>query len=105
MTEQWRIQDFPEERAPTPQPTILPYFPENCMKLKEFESGGGGASLAPPLDQPLQKRMCNKEIDSQICISILGYAQGRLTIEHQLLFYIVTSNTIAGLYLQKSETE
>ena len=33
---QWRIQDFPEEGAPTPQGggcqhTILPYFPKNCM--------------------------------------------------------------------------
>ena len=29
-----------------PQHTILLNFPENCMKLKEFEPGGG-ASLAP----------------------------------------------------------
>ena len=40
---QWRIQDFPEEGAPTPQlprgvrqHKILPNFPKNCMKLKEF---------------------------------------------------------------------
>ena len=42
---QWRIQDFPEEGAPTPrgrQHTILPYFPKNCMKLKELGPGGGG---------------------------------------------------------------
>ena len=31
------------------QHTILPYFPKNCMKLKEFEPLGGRASLAPPL--------------------------------------------------------
>ena len=31
------------------QHTILPYFPENCMKLKEFGPQGGLASLAPPL--------------------------------------------------------
>ena len=41
---QWRIQDFPEEGAPTPQGgrqhTILPNFPKNCMKLKEFGPGG-----------------------------------------------------------------
>ena len=30
------------------QHTILPYFPKNCMKLKEF-GPGGRASLAPPL--------------------------------------------------------
>ena len=42
---QWRIHDFPEEGAPTPrggrQHTILPNFPKNCMKLKEFGPGGG----------------------------------------------------------------
>ena len=51
----WRIQDFPEEGAPTPwgrQHTILPNFPKNCMKLKEFGSGGG-VPRAPPLDPPL----------------------------------------------------
>ena len=41
---QWRIQDFPEEGAPTlqggRQHTILPNFPKNCMKLKEFGPGG-----------------------------------------------------------------
>ena len=39
---QWRIQDFPEEGAPTPrghQHTILPNFLTNCMKLKEFGPG------------------------------------------------------------------
>ena len=50
---QWRIQDFPEEGAPTPQGghqhTILPKFPKNCMKLKEFGPPGGRASPAPPL--------------------------------------------------------
>ena len=35
------------------QHTILPNFPKNCMKLKEFGLRGGHASLAPPLDQPL----------------------------------------------------
>ena len=28
---------------------ILPNFPINCMKLKEFGPQGGRASLAPPL--------------------------------------------------------
>ena len=44
---QWRIQDFPEEGAPTLQGgcqhTILPNVPQKCMKLKEFGPGGGGA--------------------------------------------------------------
>ena len=56
---QWRIQDFPEEGAPTlgggRQHTILPNFPKKCMKLKEFgPPGGGGARpkfyyVDPPL--------------------------------------------------------
>ena len=40
---QWRIQDFPEMRAPTlggGGHTMLPKFPKNCMKLKEFGPGG-----------------------------------------------------------------
>ena len=59
-TWQWRIQDFPEEGAPTPQGgggrqhTILPKFPKNCMKLKEFGPPGRGARpkfyyVDPPL--------------------------------------------------------
>ena len=43
---QWQIQDFPKEGAPTLQEgrqhTILPNFPKNCMKLKEFGPPGGG---------------------------------------------------------------
>ena len=55
---QWRIQDFPEEGAPTPQGggrqhMILPKFPKNCMKLKEFGPRGGARPLHPPLDPPL----------------------------------------------------
>ena len=30
------------------QRMILPYFPENCMKLKEFGPPGGGVPRAPP---------------------------------------------------------
>ena len=30
------------------QHTILPYFPENCMKLKESGPPGGHSSLTPP---------------------------------------------------------
>ena len=35
------------------QHTILPNFPKNCMKLKEFGPPGGCASLVPPLGPPL----------------------------------------------------
>ena len=38
---QWRIQDFSQVGAPTLQHTILPKFPKNCMKLKEFGPPGG----------------------------------------------------------------
>ena len=54
---QWRIQDFPEEGAPTlqggRQHTILPNFPKNCMKLKEFGPGGGARPKFYYLDPPL----------------------------------------------------
>ena len=51
-SDQWRIQDFPEEGAPTPrgggrQHTILSKFPKNCMKLKEFGPPGGRVPCAP----------------------------------------------------------
>ena len=35
------------------QHTILPKFPKNCMKLKEFEPPGGASLVPPPLDPPL----------------------------------------------------
>ena len=43
---QWRIQDFPKEGA-NPQGGIANLlfgqkFPENCIKMKEFEPRGGG---------------------------------------------------------------
>ena len=61
---QWRIQDFPEEGAPTlrggRQDTILLKFPENCMKLKKIRPPGGGARpLRPPLDPPLSSNNTN----------------------------------------------
>ena len=54
---QWRIQDFPEVGAPTPQGgrqhTILPKFPKNCMKLKEFGPRGGARPKFYYVDPPL----------------------------------------------------
>ena len=37
------------------QHTILPNFPQNCMKLKEFGPPGGMRPSHPTLDPPLQK--------------------------------------------------
>ena len=54
LRSQRRIQEFPRG-APTPrgrQHTILPNFPENCMKSKEFGRPGGGGG-ARPLNPPL----------------------------------------------------
>ena len=59
MRWQWRIQDFPEEGAPTPQRGAPTYdFAKFSQKLHEIEriwtpGGGGPASLVPPLDPPL----------------------------------------------------
>ena len=50
-TYQWRIQDFPQEGAPTPKNLLFSwFFAENCMKMKEFGPPGGGARVpgAPP---------------------------------------------------------
>ena len=53
---QWRIQDFPEEGAPTPGGGgALTYnfakfpknFPKNCMKLKEFGPPGARVPRTP----------------------------------------------------------
>ena len=41
-----RIRDFPEEGPPNVKEAIIwPFFPKNCMKLKQFGPPGG----APPL--------------------------------------------------------
>ena len=52
-TSQWRMQDFPEVGVPTlqgeGQHKILPDFPKNCMKLKEFgPCKGEGARPSRP---------------------------------------------------------
>ena len=57
---QWRIQDFPEEGAPTPRGGGAPTydFAKFSQKLHEIERiwapEGGRASPAPPLDPPLE---------------------------------------------------
>ena len=59
-TVQWRIQDFPEEGAPTPNmgaPTyyLVKNFLKTAWKWKNLDpEGRGRASLAPPLDPPMQ---------------------------------------------------
>ena len=59
-TTQWRIQDFPEEGAPTPQGganiRFCQNFPKTAWNWKNLDpQGRGSASLAPPpLDPPLQ---------------------------------------------------
>ena len=40
---QWRIQDFPGGSQVPKVGVLTYYFAENCMKMKEFEPGGGGA--------------------------------------------------------------
>ena len=53
---QWRIQDFPEERAPTPQGAPKYDFVNVSQKLHEIEriwTRGGGVPRAP-LDPPLK---------------------------------------------------
>ena len=60
-TDTWLVADarFPRGGGTRPrregggQQTILPNFPQNCMKLTEFGNPGARASLAFPLDPPL----------------------------------------------------
>ena len=52
MFSQWRIQDFPEEKVPTPgghQYTILPKFPQKLHEIERIWTRGH-ASLVPPLN-------------------------------------------------------
>ena len=89
---QWRIQNFPEEGAPTPgggrQHTILAYFPKNYMKLKEFGPGGGGMSLVPPLDLPLVMLICWAfcEIHGMVEGTFCSSSTIQLFIHHPLSF-------------------
>ena len=59
MISQWRIQDFPDGGAPTPEgggANILfdRFFPKTAWKWKKFDPEGGGARpCAPPLDPPM----------------------------------------------------
>ena len=57
-TYQWRIQDFPDGGAPTPEGGAPTYYLTNfSQKLHENEENltqrGGRASLRPPLDPPM----------------------------------------------------
>ena len=57
------------------QPINWPFFPENCRKMKEFWAGGGGTSLAPPLDPPLHWQMSDylKTINILAKMTVLGH--------------------------------
>ena len=47
------MQDFPQGGAPTSKIAIIfQIFAENCMKMKEFGSGGA-RPWRPPLDPPM----------------------------------------------------
>ena len=65
---QWRIQDFPDGGAPTPergcQHTIWPIFPKNCMKMKKiWPRGGGTRPCAPPRSaNVVYSKICHKYI-------------------------------------------
>ena len=67
---QWRIQDFPQGGAPTPKIAIIFHiFAENCMKMKEFGSPGGGARpWRPPLDPPMIR--CVKLASVSVSVSV-----------------------------------
>ena len=54
------------------QHTILPNFPKNCMKLKEFGPPGGSARpWRPPLDPP----MLTMEISGVVKFLYVGYTR------------------------------
>ena len=52
---QWRIQDFPKGVRQLPKVLLFfNFFPENCMKMKEFGPPGGARPWCPPpLDPPM----------------------------------------------------
>ena len=74
LHQQCRIADFPEVGSPTlpgrgggrRQHTILPNFPKNCMKLKEFGRGerGWGAHPSHPLRSAIKMRFDSFESKS-----------------------------------------
>ena len=54
---QWRIQDLPEEGAPTPwghaNIRFCQIFPKTAWNWKNLDPQGGARSSRPPLDPPL----------------------------------------------------
>ena len=51
---QWRIQDFPEEGAPTLKEAIIwPFFPKTAWNWKNLDPQGGARPWRPPLDPPM----------------------------------------------------
>ena len=86
---QWRIQDFPEEGAPTlgggggNMQFCQMFQKRNCMKLKEFGHGAGRGERVPhaPLDPPL------------FCPEILGNG-GHLCL---VLYYSMDAGSVVGI--------
>ena len=83
VTFQWRIQDFPQVGVPTLQEgrqhTILPKFPENCMKLKEFgPRGGRGCVSLVPLRSATAKVNLKIKVMS---VAIIGGSKGPFSVQ------------------------
>ena len=84
LLSQWRIQDFPQEGAPTRKNLLFSrFFAENCMKMKEFgpPGGGGGARpWRPPLDPPMYQALLSltfqMERNSFILFILYGISEG-----------------------------
>ena len=54
------------------QHTILPYFPKNCMKLKEFGPGGDARPSRPPLDPPLRRLDLSNSLIAKTSLPIVS---------------------------------
>ena len=71
------------------QHTILPNFPKNCMKLKEFGPPGGAPSLMPRLDPSLPSLPY-----TLASLSYMGLFTGkcRIFLKSHTFFITITSN-------------
>ena len=61
LTDHSRVRQPKEGR----QRIIWPIFPENCMKIKKFGSGGGGAHARTPLNKVTGRGCLIKQLKYQ----------------------------------------
>ena len=77
---------------------ILPNFPKNCMKLKEFGPPGGARDARPPLNPPLINSTMAKPPDCVLSAGTVFREHSHIIYENENSLKYVASSAALHIY-------